>query len=63
MLKKRQLKSLVEDTLDVLLDIKLNGRTSSINMRAIKRIHSDWSKLYSKLRKKSEDKVDHSTII
>jgi len=63
MLKKHQLRSLVEDTLDVLSDIKLNGKTSSINIRAVNRIHSDWSKLYNKIRKKAETKVDHSTII
>lgn len=63
MLKKKKLKKLVEETLDVLSDIKLNGRTASINMRAINSLHSDWWDIYSKLRSKEKKKVDHSTII
>lgn len=61
MLKRTKLKKLLEDTLEVLSDLKLNGKLTVVTYKEVSKLHNDLECMYKKLRKST--KTDHSTIV
>ena len=61
MVRRNKLKKLLEDTLEVLSDLKLNGKLTTISFKEVTKLHNDLEHMYKRVRKSS--KTDHSTIV
>jgi len=62
MVKRTKLKRLLEETLEVLSDIKLHGKITTISFKEVSKLHNDIEFMYKRI-KKSTSKVDHSTLV
>lgn len=60
MLKRTKLKDILEDTLEILSDLKLNGKLTTISLKEVSILHRNIEKMYTRVKKSS--RTDHSTL-
>lgn len=60
MLKRTKLKDILEDTLEILSDLKLNGKLTTISLKEVSILHRNIEKMHTRVKKSS--RTDHSTL-